>query len=83
MAKNTDQNRRDLQARIASLEEARAYLAAGEHADWRGFRALFAPKIRDGRELPPHRDWVKNVFLPRQQKALNRAERLLERFSET
>jgi hypothetical protein len=69
--------------RIKRLEEAIAkgneYLVSGKHAHWSVFRPLFTPKIKDGKELPPHRDWVKNVFLPRMQKALNRAERILER----
>jgi hypothetical protein len=69
--------------RIKRLEEAIAkgneYLVSGKHAHWRGFRPLFTPKIKDGNELPPHRDWVKNVFLPGMEKALNRAERILER----
>ena len=69
--------------RIASLEEAlvrgREYLERGDHADWHGFRALFVPKRKDGKELPPDRDWVKKVFLPRVEKALSQSERALER----
>jgi uncharacterized protein YqcC (DUF446 family) len=69
--------------RIESLEEAikraRAYLESGEHAHWSGFRPLFVAKRKDGKELPPHKDWVRNVFLPRMEKALSRAERILER----
>ena len=69
--------------RIASLEEAlvrgREFLESGDHADWHGFRALFVSKRKDGKELPPHRDWVKNVFLPRVEKALSQSERALER----
>ena|SRR5947209_5692404 len=68
--------------RIKRLEEAiakgRAYLESGEHAGWAGFRPLFYSKKKDGKELPPHRDWVKNVFLRHKQKALSRAEKLLE-----
>ena len=71
--------------RIKAVEEeiakGREYLESGAHADWHGFRALFATKTRDGKELPPHRDWVKNVFLPAREKALGKAERLLERLS--
>lgn len=69
--------------RIEHLEEAitkgREYLESGRHADWRGFRPLFAPKVRNDKELPPHRDWVKNVFLPRRERALTRAEKALEK----
>lgn len=68
--------------RIRALEEAIAkaseYLQSGKHEHWPGFRPLFVGKKRDGKELPPHRDWVRNVFLPRQEKALARAEKLLE-----
>jgi hypothetical protein len=39
---------------------------------------LFVTKTRDGKALPPHRDWVKNVFLPNRERALRKAERLLE-----
>jgi hypothetical protein len=72
--------------RITYLEEAitrgREYLESGAHADWKGFRPLFDRKMRDGRALPPHKDWVKNVFLPRREQALRQAERLLERFEQ-
>jgi hypothetical protein len=68
--------------RIEALEEAitkgREYLETGAHADWHEFRPLFVPKMKDGKQLPPHEDWVKNVFLPRREGALRRAERLLE-----
>jgi hypothetical protein len=69
--------------RIANLEEAiakgREYLESGAHAHWHGFRAFFVAKTREGKELPPHRDWVKNVFLPSRERALRWAERVLER----
>ena len=55
------------------------YVESGKHAHWRGFRPLFSPKVRDGNELPPHRDWVKYVFLRRIEKALRQAEKALER----
>ena len=71
--------------RIKKLEEAitkgREYLESGAHADWYGFRPWFVPKMRDGKALPPHKDWVKNVFLPGREKALREAERLLERLT--
>jgi hypothetical protein len=76
----------DLLARIKWLEDgiakANEYLESGKHADWKAFRPLFAVKRRAGKELPPHRDWVQNVFLPRRERALNRAEKLLQRFAD-
>jgi hypothetical protein len=70
-------------ARISRIEEAilksYEYLATGKHAHWNGFRAWFSQKVRNGKELPPHRDWVKNVFLLRQQRALREAEIALEK----
>ena len=70
--------------RIVSLEQAivraKEYLESGKHADWSGFRPLFVRKIKNGDELPPNKNWVENVFLPRQEKALRRAEKLLEQF---
>jgi hypothetical protein len=72
-----------LLARIESLEAAirkgREYLESGEHANWSAFRPLFNRKLKDGKELPPHKDWVKNVYLPRVEKALRRAEKHLWR----
>jgi hypothetical protein len=65
----------------AELVRARAYLESGAYADWHGFRPLFVPKLKDGKELPPHKDWVKNVFLPRLERALSQSERALERIS--
>ena len=71
--------------RIESLEQeirrAKEYLESGEHADWHGFRPLFDRKLKDGKDLPPHKDWVKNVFLRRKEKALSRAEKILERLT--
>jgi len=80
-----DSAKRDLVGRIKRIEEAIAksneYLASGKHASWTGFRALFVTKVREGTELPPHRDWVKNVYLPRMEKALIQAERILEKLT--
>lgn len=86
MPKTVEQKRRDILNRIESLheaiEKATQYLETGKHADWGGLRALFVQKVRDGKELPPHKDWVRNVFIPRKEKELARAARLLERFCE-
>jgi hypothetical protein len=69
--------------RINHLEEAiargREYLQTGEHAHWHGFRPLFADKVRRGKALPPHEDWVKNVFLPNRERALRHAQEVLEK----
>ena len=71
--------------RIASLEQdivrAREYLESGNHAHWHKLRPVFAHKFKDGKELPPHKDWVKNVFIPQTERALRQAERLLDRLS--
>ena len=68
-------------ARIESLEtsirKAREYLETGEHANWSGFRPLFGGKSKDGKEMPPHKDWVRNVYLRRMQRALQQAEKTL------
>ena len=69
--------------RIESIEQsickAKEYLESGKHARWSGFRPLFVRKFKDGKELPPHKDWVKNVFLPHYESALRSAEKILER----
>ena len=81
--KQFNANRKAVLERIDSIEQAiaraREYLESGKHAHWTGFRPLFDSKFRNGKELPPHKDWVKNVFLPRKQKALRYAEKVLER----
>jgi hypothetical protein len=69
--------------RIKRFEEAitkgREYLESGKHANWKGFRPVFYGKIQNGKELPPHKDWVKNVFLPKTERALRHAEKVLLR----
>ena len=69
--------------RIEHLEDAiakgREFLESGKHADWHGFRPWFVDKVRDGKVLPPHKDWIKNVFLPRHERSLRMAHKLLER----
>ena len=70
--------------RVNSLEDeifkAQEYLETGAHEQWQGFRPIFRHKIIDGKILPPHKDWVKNVFLPSRERALRKAEKLLDRF---
>ena len=69
--------------RIKHLEDAIAkgkeYLESGKHADWHGFRPLFVDKVRNGKILPPHKDWIKNVFLPSNERALNKAQEKLDK----
>jgi len=69
-------NKKAVLDRIKRLEDAIAkgneYLKSGQHANWKGFRPLFTTKIKNGKQLPPHRNWVKNFFLPRMERALNR-----------
>src|SRR5262245_47158486 len=62
-----------------AITKAHEYLETGAHADWCGFRPLFTEKMRDGKFLPPQKDWVKNVFLPRRERALQYAEKMLEK----
>src|SRR6266446_2270735 len=66
--------------RIKHLEDAiakgREFLETGKHADWHGFRPLFVQK-----GLPPHKDWIKNVFLRRHEKPLSEAHKSLERLT--
>ena len=66
-----------------ALVKAKEYLETGAHSNWLGFRAWLAPKIKDGREMPPHQDWVRNVFIPSHEKAIRKAERILERMEQT
>jgi len=69
--------------RILHLEQdilrANEFLNSGKHAHWQKFSPLFVKKLKDGKELPPHRDWVKNVFLPHRERSLARAQKVLER----
>jgi hypothetical protein len=69
--------------RIKHLEQdivrANEFLADGSHAHWQKFEPLFVKKVRNGKELPPHRDWVKNVFLPGRERSLTRARKVLEK----
>ena len=82
---SADQRKKeDILNRIKSIEDdltkAQEFLDTGAHAHWHGFRALFKKKLIDGKVAPPHKDWVKNVFIPSRQRALVKAEKLLDRF---
>ena len=67
--------------RIESIEhamaKAREYLESGKHAHWIGFRPMFDRKLKDGKELPPHKDWVKNFYLKQMEGRLVEAEKVL------
>jgi hypothetical protein len=84
-AEKRKDSRKAVVERIKRIEDAiikgTEYLESGKHSDWKGFRPLFYSKTSDGKELPPHRDWVKNFFLPRMKKALSRSEKLLDKLS--
>jgi hypothetical protein len=71
--------------RIKHLEDAitkgREYLEGGQHAKWHGFQPLFVDKVRDGNILPPHKDWIRNVFLPKTENALRKAQETLEQLT--
>ena len=73
-----------IRERINSLEDdiskAREYIETGANAHWHKFKPLFDEKLRDGKQLPPHKDWVENVFIPSREKALTKAEKLLDKF---
>jgi hypothetical protein len=72
--------------RIKHLEDAilraREYLKSEQNASWHGFRPLFSSKTREGKTLPPHKDWVRGVFLPKSENALLHAYKKLERLSD-
>jgi len=78
-----DNKKRDIAKRISRLEadivKAREYLDTGAHSNWHKFQPLFNRKISDGKTAPPHKDWVRNVFLPNLEKALNETEKLIDR----
>jgi len=84
---SADQRKKDdILDRIKSIEDdltrAHEFLETGAHEQWHGFRALFNRKTIDGKVAPPHKDWVKNVFIPSRQRALKKAEKLLDRFEQ-
>lgn len=75
--------KREIAERVRRLEDdivkAQEYLETGAHSNWHKFQPLFSSKLKDGKALPPHKDWVRNVFLPNLEKALSEAEALLDR----
>jgi len=75
--------KRDIAERVRQLEadmlKAHEYLKTSEHSSWHKFQPLFNQKLSDGKAIPPHKDWVRNVFIPNLEKALNEAEKQLNR----
>ena len=71
--------------RIKHLEGAiakgREYLESGKNAHWHGFRPLFVDKVRDGKILAPHKDWIRNVFLPSTERELRKAQERLDKLT--
>jgi hypothetical protein len=80
---NVNAKKESVLRRIKYLEEAitkaHEYLESGAHAECCEFRPLFTAKLRGGKPLPPHKDWIKNVFLPRRERALRNAAKVLEK----
>ena len=85
MNAKTNAKKKTILERIRHFEDAiikgREYLETGKHANLPRFRPWFYGNFKDGRELPPHKDWVKNVFLPRLERAVRQAEKALEKLS--
>ena len=75
--------KKNIAKRVKSLEEdilkAREYLEVGAHSNWHKFQPIFSRKVKDGKTVPPHKDWVRNVFLPNLERELRKAEELLDR----
>jgi hypothetical protein len=64
-----------------SIAKGREYLESGKHAHWHGFQPWFVDKVRDGKISPPHKDWIRNVFLPRTERALRKAQDTLDKLT--
>jgi hypothetical protein len=63
----------------AAIKLANEYLETGEHAEWHGFRPLFVDKWKEGKPCPPHKEWVRNVFINRCYRAIADANKALKR----
>jgi hypothetical protein len=68
-----------------SILKAEEYLRDGSNSNYHGFQPLFRDKVKNGKVMPPHRDWVRNVFLPncrrKVRKSLENLKRIRERCS--
>ncbi|MFA6240621.1 MAG: hypothetical protein WC655_06825 [Candidatus Hydrogenedentales bacterium] len=83
--KHMNSKKKAILDRINHLEDAiakgREYLESGKHAHWHGFRPLFFDKVSGGKKSPPHKDWIRNVFLPRSEKELRTAQDELDKLT--
>lgn len=62
------------------LQLAYRYIDTDEGSDLRIFRPLFDKKLdANGNALPPHKDWRRNVFIKRRERAIVRLNKLLRR----
>ena len=81
----TNSKKKAVLDRIKHLEDAitkgREYLETDKHADWHGFRPLFVHKVREGKKMSPHKDWIRNVFIPNNEKELYKAQEILEKLT--
>jgi len=70
--------RNSIRVRIRRLEKAiqwaKEYLETGAHAGWQAFRPLFV-----GKDQPPHKDWVRHVFIRRLEREIARNKRAMKR----
>ncbi|MCC6797818.1 MAG: hypothetical protein IT366_22075 [Candidatus Hydrogenedentes bacterium] len=82
-----NRSKKAIHDRIKHLEDAivksREYLENGKHAHWHGFQPWFFDKVKvkDGKIAPPHKDWIRNVFIPRNERALRAAQDRLDKLS--
>ncbi|MDJ0779763.1 MAG: hypothetical protein QNJ85_17975 [Gammaproteobacteria bacterium] len=80
---NDQKKKKAVEDRIKSPEEnlikAHEYLENGSHANWHGFQPWFRKKIRNEELAHPHKDWIRNVFIPRCERAIHKAEKQLDR----
>ena len=81
-----DAKKKAILDRIEHLEsdiaKARAYLESGKLAHLPGSYPLFTEKERNGKTLPPHKDWVKSKLLPWYEGSLKSAKKALEKMEE-
>ena len=65
---------RALRRLAAKLGVTPEYLETGAHAGWQAFRPLFV-----GKDQPPHKDWVRHVFIRRLEREIARNKRAMKR----
>ncbi len=83
MKRDVTKDKKNIEGRIRSAEAAikiaHEYLETGAHADFAPFRPLFVEKYKDGKPCPPHKDWVRNVYIKHCHKRIARLEKALKR----